>query len=124
MEKKQFKLNFFEISEFDSPDATGSGFQMNKDFLLKLDFARELAGIPFRINSGFRTKERNTLVGGRVGSSHLSGLAADIAYKGSRERYLLLHSLLKVGLNRIGIGKTFIHVDCDFKKDNNVIWTY
>lgn len=117
-------MKFFSYSEFDSPGSKGSGKKMDKDFLTKLDSARELAGIPFKINSGYRTKKHNQIVGGRVGSSHLFGLAADIHYVGSRERYLILHSLLKVGFNRIGIGKTFIHVDSDNKKDENVIWTY
>ena len=122
--EKDINLNYFKFSEFNSPDDQNSGKKMDKDFLLKLDFARELAGIPFRINSGYRTKEHNLLIGGRVGSSHLKGLAADIGYTGSRERYLILHSLLKVGFNRIGIGKTFIHCDMDSIKDGNVVWLY
>ena len=124
MEKKEFKLKFFKVSEFDSVDEKGSGSKMDKDFLLMLDLARKIAGIPFKINSGYRTKERNSLVGGRVGSSHLKGMAADIHYQGSRERYLILHSLMKVGINRIGIGKTFIHADADPIKDKNVVWKY
>tara|TARA_R110000787_G_scaffold70091_1_gene155822 strand:- start:15945 stop:16298 length:354 start_codon:yes stop_codon:yes gene_type:complete len=117
-------MNFFAYNEFDSPDKKGSGSKMDKDFLLKLDFARELAGIPFKINSGFRTKKHNQIVGGRFGSSHLKGLAADIGYTGSRERYLILHSLLKAGINRVGVGKTFIHADSDITKDENVVWLY
>ena len=124
MEKKNPKLNYFSLKEFDSPDVKGSGKKMDKDFLLKLDFARELAGIPFKINSGYRTQEWNMKVGGRFGSSHKKGLAADIGYTGSRERYLILHSLLKAGINRLGIGKTFIHADMDSLKDENVVWLY
>tara|TARA_R110000787_G_scaffold245880_2_gene351680 strand:- start:1129 stop:1482 length:354 start_codon:yes stop_codon:yes gene_type:complete len=117
-------MNYFSFKEFDCPGVKGSGKKMDKDFLLKLDFARELAGIPFKINSGFRTKKHNQIVGGRVGSSHLKGLAADIGYTGSRERYLILHSLLKAGIHRMGIGKTFIHCDMDSTKDENVVWLY
>jgi len=32
--------------------------------------------------------------------------------------------LLEVGFTRIGIGNTFIHVDIDKDKSQNVIWTY
>ena len=60
-------LKYFKLSEFDSPDQVGSGKKMNKKFLEKLDYARHNAGIPFKINSGYRTEARNTLVGGRVG---------------------------------------------------------
>ena len=118
-------LTYFKISEFDSPDEVGSGYRMNKDFLRKLDTARGIAGIPFKINSGYRTAHHNdTVLGARVGSSHKKGLAVDIAYKGSRERYLIINALMIVGVNRFGIGKTFIHADVDKNKDEEVIWLY
>ena len=117
-------LTYFTITEFDSPDEVGSGYRMNKDFIRRLDTARGIAGIPFKINSGYRTAAHNEKVGGRVGSSHKKGLAADIGYYGSRERYLILNALMQVGINRIGIAKTFIHCDVDKSKDANVIWLY
>ena len=117
-------LKYFDVSEFASPDEIGSGSKMNKTFLEKLDYARHNAGVPFVITSGYRTEERNKLVGGRVGSSHLIGLAADISYTGSRERFLIINSLLDVGINRIGIHKSFIHCDVDNLKDSKVIWLY
>jgi uncharacterized protein YcbK (DUF882 family) len=78
----------------------------------------------FKINSGYRTQEWNMKVGGRFGSSHKKGLAADIAYNGSRERYLLVTALMQVGINRLGIGKSFVHCDVDKLKDKDVIWLY
>ena len=118
------ELTYFKLTEFDSPDEVGSGYRMDKDFLYKLDTARGIAGIPFKINSGYRTEAHNTLVGGRVGSSHKKGLAVDIAYYGSRERYLILNALMHVGITRFGIAKTFIHCDVDKSKDPDVIWLY
>ena len=117
-------LKHFKIGEFDSPDEPGSGAKMDAKFLKKLDKAREIAGCKFSINSGYRSEKHNLKVGGRWGSSHKIGLAADIAFKGSRERYLILNSLMEVGINRLGIGNTFIHCDYDTKKDQDVIWTY
>ena len=117
-------LKYFKVSEFDSPDEPGSGYKMDKEFLMKLDYARGIAGFPFVLTSAFRTKARNQLVGGRVGSSHLKGLAVDIAYYGSRERYIILQSLMQVGITRFGIGKGFIHCDVDKSKDPDVIWLY
>jgi zinc D-Ala-D-Ala carboxypeptidase len=117
-------LKYFTLSEFDSPDEVGSGKKMDKEFLEKLDYARHNAGIPFKINSGYRTEARNTLVGGRFGSSHKKGLAADIGYTGSRQRYLILSALMDVGINRFGIAKTYIHCDVDKEKDQEVIWLY
>ena len=52
-------LKYFKLSEFDSPDEVGSGSKMNYTFLEKLDKARGLAEIPFKITSGYRTKEYN-----------------------------------------------------------------
>ena len=118
------KLKHFKIGEFDSPDEVGSGSKMDAEFLQKLDKARELAGCKFKVNSGYRTQEHNLKVGGRFGSSHKLGLAADIAYRGSRERYLIMSSAMQAGINRIGLGATFIHLDLDKKKDEKVIWTY
>ena len=125
---KQLDLKYFknDLSEFDSPDEVGSGKKMDSKFLEKLDYARgNVDGeMVFKINSGYRTQEWNMKVGGRFGSSHKKGLAADIAYNGSRERYLLVTALMQVGINRLGIGKSFVHCDVDKLKDKDVIWLY
>ena len=54
-------LKHFSINEFDSPDLPNSGLNMDNDFLQMLDMAREIANIPFKINSGYRTEEYNNL---------------------------------------------------------------
>ena len=118
-------LKHFKIEEFDSPDEAGSGAKMDKKFLEKLDYARGNAGIPFKINSGYRSVNYNdNVLGARVGSSHKKGLAADISCIGSRDRALIIKSLLEVGINRIGIGKSFVHCDVDKSKDADVFWLY
>ena len=123
-------LKYFKLEEFDSPDEPGSGSKMHPEFLEKLDYARHNAGIPFKVNSGYRTYEWNLKVKGRVSSTHLHGVACDLAYKGSRERFLIIQALLAVGINRIGIAQNFIHCDCSQlsnvskNKDEDVIWLY
>ena len=117
-------LIHFKLSEFDSPDELGSGSKMDRTFLSKLDTARSIAGIPFKINSGYRTEKHNLKVGGRWGSAHKFGLAADIATEGSRECYLIVNALMQVGINRIGIGENFIHADISEERDQEVIWLY
>jgi hypothetical protein len=37
---------------------------------------------------------------------------------------IIVKALLEVGFKRIGIDDTFIHVDCDPTKDQNLIWVY
>ena len=99
-------------------------YNMNEDFLAKLDKAREFANIPFIINSAYRNPEQNARVGGKPNSSHLRGLAVDIRANDSSTRYIVLNALISVGFNRIGVASSFIHVDDDKEKANNVIWTY
>lgn len=98
-------------------------------FLARLDFAREAAGIPFKINSGCRCPEHNKAVGGVPSSSHVAtetqpSYAVDINCDDSASRHRIILSLLNAGFSRIGVAKTFIHVDADPKKPANVIWTY
>jgi len=124
-------LTYFKHSEFNcncgGEDCKGE--KMNYAFLDKLDRARGLAEIPFKITSGFRCKEYNEDLIRRNfkasrSSSHLKGLAADISVKDSKSRFIVINSLLLAGFTRIGIADTFIHVDLDLEKTQNVIWTY
>ena len=114
---------YFNFEEFDSPDKIGSGQKMDDKFVKMLDKARHIADIPFKINSGYRTAEWNERVGGRVGSSHLKGVAVDIHCNNSGDRSVVLYALIKVGFRRIGIANTFIHVDSDADK-NDAVWLY
>ena len=114
----------FNLKEFDSSDLEGSGAKMDSCFLEMLDNARDIAGIPFSINSGYRTKEHNAKVGGVEGSSHTKGVACDIACSNSRARFIIISSLLEAGFTRIGVSSSFIHVDSDCEKSQDVIWTY
>ena len=118
------KMKYFNYSEFDSPDVQGSGQMMDKRLLNKLDKVREIVGEPIIITSGFRTPAHNESVNGVESSSHLKGLAVDIAIRHSRMRFKLISALFEVGINRIGIADNFIHIDIDPDKDKNVIWTY
>lgn len=117
-------LKHFVYEEFASPDVPHSGQYMDSDFLTMLDNARQIAGIPFKINSGYRTIEHNEKVGGKPNSSHIVGKAVDISIQDSRERWIILKALINAGFSRLGMGNTFIHVDSDDYKDGNVVWTY
>ncbi|MBC8147305.1 MAG: peptidase M15 [Bacteroidetes bacterium] len=113
----------FKITEFDSPDLKGSGSFMDDGFLLMLDKARDFANVPFKINSGYRTKEHNSKISGSPTSSHLLGFAADISCTTSAQRVAIVSALIFIGFNRIGIASTFIHVDNDPNKPI-AIWLY
>lgn len=117
-------MKYFNYYEFDSPDVQGSGQLMDSKILEMLDQVRDKFDKPITINSGYRTEAHNKEVGGTEHSSHLKGLAVDIACNNSVDRFDLMNCLLDVGFNRIGIGNTFIHADIDPDKSKNVIWTY
>ena len=124
-------MKYFNLNEFDSPDEVGSGANMQQSTLDMLDNARDIAGIPFKINSGFRSKSHNAYVGGKMpdengkgGSSHLYGYAVDISVTSSSHRATVLNALIKAGFRRIGIAKTFIHADNDPEKSQDVFWVY
>lgn len=118
------ELRYFSYDEFDSPDQPGSGEKfMDREFVECLDEARDIAGIQFKINSGYRTPAHNRKVGGGTASSHLIGRAADIHCTHTNKRLKIIEALSMVGFQRFGIAKTFIHVDNDDQKPN-AIWLY
>lgn len=96
---------------------------MDKKFLFVLDEAREFAGIPFIINSAYRSPDHPESIKNPT-SSHIKGLAVDIKATDSATRFKIVEALVSVGFTRIGIADTFIHVDLDLDKTQNVIWTY
>jgi uncharacterized protein YcbK (DUF882 family) len=121
---KKEKVKYFNYSEFDSPDVQGSGQMMDKTLLEMLDEVRDKFDKPIHITSGFRTPAHNEAVGGVETSSHLKGLAVDIACNKSTDRFDLINCLLDIGFSRIGIADTFIHADIDQTKAQGVMWTY
>ena len=116
-------MKHFKISEFDSPDLENSGVYMKEEFLEKIDKARSIANIPFKINSGFRTKAHNKKIGGSENSSHMNGVACDIHCVDSHSRQIIVNALIQAGFTRIGIAKTFVHADTDQFK-NDALWLY
>ncbi len=118
------KFKYFTYREFDSPDSVDSGKLVSNELISMLDVARKKYGKSMAINSGYRTPEHNEKVGGKPDSSHIKGLAVDIACNNSTDRFKLAGILKEVGFKRIGMGATFIHVDIDKDKSQNVLWTY
>ena len=110
----------FRLSEFDCTHCGEN--KMDFRFIADLDLAREIAGIPFHITSGYRCPEHDKAVNGK--GNHTQGLAADIKAESPRERMLIVFALCAVGFSRIGIARTFIHVDACPDRDRNRLWLY
>jgi len=107
--------------------------RMDPAFVALLDLVREHAGpppgIPLVVDSGCRCAAHNAAVGGSPSSSHLVGTdglchAVDIRAIAPVTRFRIIASALSHGINRIGIGRTFIHLDNDPSKPPTLIWLY
>lgn len=125
MEKEQWdQIKHFKPKEFDDPTTPGSGELMRWEIVSKLDQIRSTIGRPLVIASGYRTPEHNAEVGGVDSSAHTEGFAADIACRDSRLRFLILQTAIDLGISRIGLGDSFIHLDTDPNKPQGVAWKY
>lgn len=128
-------LKYFKRDEFDSPATpadklnkptytkggqsylSGSGANMNPIFLQKLDKARQLAGIPFIITSGFRTPAWESYRGRSGKSAHTLGMAVDVSYQTTEQRDQIIKAAIAAGITRIGIASNFVHLDIADKAD-------
>ncbi|MDY3847735.1 MAG: D-Ala-D-Ala carboxypeptidase family metallohydrolase [Prevotella sp.] len=81
-----------------------------------LEPLREHLGTPVRINSGFRSKEVNKLVGGKDNSQHLRGQAADLMVHNTQEMIRMMHFIMdetdfdQLILERNKWGSQWVHV--------------
>lgn len=90
-----------------------------------LDEIEECTGQELKINSAYRSQDYEVRHQRNGSSAHCLGKAVDIGCYSSRMRYEIVKIALQKGINRIGIYKTFIHLDVATAKDGkctNVIW--
>jgi len=115
---------YFKASEFRRCSPACSIEQMSDRFLALMDEVRERAGIPLVINSAYRSRSWEIAHGRSGNSAHTKGLALDIRCNTSANRWRIVSAALSCGLRRIGIGKTYVHLDADESLPQNVIWDY
>jgi len=115
---------YFSQNDFTNAHPACKIENMDSEFMLKLDRARENAGVPFIVNSAYRSEDYERGMGRDGTSSHTKGLAIDIKAETSGTKFKIVKSLILEGFTRIGVAKTFIHVDNDFNKDQEVLWPY
>lgn len=115
---------YFKESEFKACVPSCSLQDMNQATMNKLDAARELAGIPFVLNSAYRSPAWEKKHGRSGTGAHPNRCGVDIRCNTSANRFKVVTSCLAVGFKRIGIGKTYVHVDNDESKTQNLIWDY
>ena len=115
---------YFSPSEFKRCTPSCSIEQMDPAFLSKLDQVREVAGIPLVLNSAYRSQEWEAQHGRAGTSAHCQGRAVDIRCNSYANRYRIVRAALACGIRRIGIAKTYVHLDASPSHQQNVIWDY
>lgn len=97
---------------------------MDGGFLDLLDKVREKAGIPLVLNCAYRSREWDIAKGRSGNSAHTRGKAVDIRCNSSATRFKIVKAAMECGIVRIGIGKSFVHLDNDSSLTQNVIFDY
>lgn len=118
------KCKYFSEGEFRRCEPPCSINDMDADFLAILDNVREEAGIPLVINCAYRSKAHDLSKGRSGNSAHTKGLAVDIRANTSATRYKIVAAALALGITRIGIGRTFVHIDNDATLPQGVMFDY
>jgi hypothetical protein len=120
--------NNFKYYEFFSGSSSGvkieppeEYFETIKYIAIQLQKIRDMLGKPIHINSAYRTKEHNLVVGGTTSSKHLEAKAVDIKVSGMTPSDLALYFAKFTEFNGFGIARNFIHIDL---RDKFTIWKY
>ena len=89
-------------------------YEMDHDFMQKLDQLREDMGFVFPITSGYRCPNHPIEARKKAPGAHTTGKAADIGVKGE-EAYKLIEGAIELRFKGIGIAQKgegrFIHID-------------
>ena len=117
-----YKAKYFSQEELSK--VSSSPLIINDDSLARLDALREHCGVPLVLNSAYRSVEHEKSHGRSGLSAHTRGRAFDIRCHDSLLRWKIVVAALAVGFNRIGIGKTYVHVDDDPAMSSPRIWIY
>lgn len=112
--------NNFKFSDF--ADKISGKNEMKPSTITRLQNARDIAKVPFIINSGYRDENHPETIANPT-SSHNKGYAVDI-HVDNTNRKTIESALRSAGFTRIGIGANFIHADDDPDKVQNVTWFY
>lgn len=102
--------HFMEKEFFDAVPSCNS-LQMDSSFMKHIEDVRVRSGVPFHINSAYRTPEYEHSKGRSGNSFHCVGQAIDIACKSSTERYKILEAVMFYGILSVVLYPTFIHFD-------------
>ena len=99
----------FLLREFECGDGSHQ-VVLHRELLERLQGLRDALGRAVIVNSGYRNPAHNAAVGGRRGSYHLRGMAADIRVPGVSPQ-ALAQAARQAGFRGVIAYATFVHVD-------------
>ena len=94
--------------------------KMQPEFLALLDQCRQDSGVPFIINSCYRSPAKNKRVGGSPNSMHLFGRAVDITCTLPSTRAVIMKAALSLGLT-VGVMRDALHLD---NREKQIVFDY
>jgi len=101
---------------------------MDEHFMDMIDSLRQGVGRPLVVSSGYRCEKHDDEEAARAkkppSRNHTRGQAVDLECLTSDKRYAIIKVAVELKFKRIGIGKTFIHLDLISDHPQQVIWLY
>ena len=116
-------MKYFKLSEFDCKCGCGLN-NFNHILAVLVDQMRESCGFPFIVRSACRCIKHNKDVGGKPRSDHLTGDGIDIKATTNYQRFKIIQEAIFRGVQRIGIGRSFIHLGMRQGNPKERMWLY
>ncbi len=114
----------FREAEFNRLTPSCSLQDMEQRAMDIFDRVRDGAGMPLTLTCAYRTKEWDRAKGRSGNSAHTAGQAIDISCTDLSTRYKIVQAAINAGITRIGIAKTFVHIDTSNLNTQRVVWLY
>ena len=105
---------------------TGMASNLHPDLVIVMTKIETRLKRQLYVTSGYRHPEHNKDVGGVENSEHTydPAQAVDVECTSGRDCWNIVTAALAEGINRVGIGRTFVHIGIAKDKPQNVIWHY
>lgn len=101
----------FTAAEFRYAVPSCDPIQMDSSFMDAIERVRERSGVPFHINSAFRSAQYEYSKGRSGNSFHCVGKALDIRCTNSVSRYKIIEAITHFGELSVLIHPTYLHID-------------
>lgn len=103
----------------------GCGFKtIDVGLVFNLDIIRGILNKPLIILSGCRCEKWNAHEGGEKNSDHLTGDGVDVKAIDSHSRFVIIDQALLLGITRVGVASTYIHLGMNPANPQQVFWLY